>query len=95
MSQYYLQLNDSKTQLIVFGPSKVLNEIELHGVEIAPNTLVMFVPTVKNLGLVMDNQLVFDKQIVNLKKKFMLSYLMLSYLAQYQENPLPFESQTG
>ena len=29
----------------------------------------MFVPTVKNLGLVMDNQLVFDKQIVNLKKK--------------------------
>jgi len=69
MSQYYLQLNDSKTQLIVFGPRTVLNEIELHGVEIAPNTLVMFVPTVKNLGLVMDNQLVFDKQIVNLKKK--------------------------
>ena len=69
MSQYYLQLNDSKTQLIVFGPKKVLNEIELHGVEIAPNTLVMFVPTVKNLGLVMDNRLVFDKQIVNLKKK--------------------------
>ena len=29
----------------------------------------MFVPTVKNLGLVMDNRLVFDKQIVNLKKK--------------------------
>ena len=46
MSQYYLQLNDSKTQLIVFGPRKVLNEIELHGVEIAPNTLVMFEPTV-------------------------------------------------
>jgi hypothetical protein len=69
MSQYYLQLNDSKTQIIVFGPSRVLKEIEVNGVNISSETSVMFVPTVKNLGFLMDRTLTFEKQIVNLKKK--------------------------
>ena len=69
MSQYYLQLNDSKTQIIVFGPSRVLKEIEINGVNISSETSVMFVPTVKNLGFLMDRTLTFEKQIVNLKKK--------------------------
>ena len=37
MSYYYLQMNDSKTEIIVFGPSRVLSEIQIKGVYISSN----------------------------------------------------------
>ena len=68
MSQYYLKMNDSKTQFIVLGPSKVLKDIHIHGINIDPNTTIRFVSTVKNLGILMDQHLTFEDQIVKLKK---------------------------
>jgi hypothetical protein len=50
MNQYYLQLNDSKTQIIIFGSTRVLNDIQIHGVNFTSGAAVRFIPCVKNLG---------------------------------------------
>ena len=69
MNQYYLQLNDSKTQIIVFGSSRVLNAIKIHGTNFTSGTTVRFIPCVKNLGIQMDSNLTLANQVVNLKRK--------------------------
>ena len=69
MSYYYLQMNDSKTEIIVFGPSRVLSEIQIKGVNISSNTSLRFVNSVKNLGIHMDNALTMERQVIELKKK--------------------------
>ena len=68
MSSYYLKMNDSKTQVIIFGPTRVLNNVRIHGLNTV-GTSIRFISTVKNLGVMMDNHLTFEKQIVDLKKK--------------------------
>ena len=69
MDHYYLTLNDTKTQIIVFGPSKVLQQVVIHGVRLTSATNIRFVPVVKNLGVQMDNRLTFEKQVTSVKKK--------------------------
>ena len=69
MNQYYLQLNDQKTQIIVFGPPNVLRNININGVNISSGTTIRFVSTVKNLGVHMDSCLTMENQVVELKKK--------------------------
>ena len=68
MSQFFLQLNDSKTQIIVCGSNKVLKEIQIQGIHLTMGTTVRFINCVKNLGVQMDNQLTFEQQIVHLKQ---------------------------
>ena len=60
MNQYYLQLNDSKTQIIIFGSTRVLNDIQLHGVNFTTGASVRFVQCVKNLGIHMDSRLTLE-----------------------------------
>ena len=69
MSKFYLQLNDTKTQIIVVGTSRVLDSIDVNGITLCSGTTIRFIPTVKNLGIYMDNRLSFDKHVVDLKKK--------------------------
>ena len=68
MNRFYLQLNDSKTQIIVCGSSRVLSEIQMQGVHLTMGTTVRFASCVKNLGVQMDNHLTFEHQIVKLKQ---------------------------
>ena len=68
MNRFFLQLNDSKTQIIVCGPSKVLNEIQMQGVHLTMGTTVRFASCVKNLGVQMDSNLTFEQQVVHLKQ---------------------------
>ena len=68
MNRFYLQLNDSKTQIIICGSSKVLREIQMHGVHLTMGTTVRFASCVKNLGVQMDNHLTLEQQIVSLKQ---------------------------
>ena len=69
MNRFYLQMNDLKTQIIVFGSSKVLNQIQISGVNFDNGTSVRFINTVKNLGFHMDSSLTLQPQMVELKKK--------------------------
>ncbi|KAL5262659.1 hypothetical protein ACHWQZ_G008156 [Mnemiopsis leidyi] len=69
MADFYLAMNDSKTQIIVFGSTKVVNEISLKGVNLGGQTTVRFVTTVKNLGIQMDAGLTLDNHIMELKRK--------------------------
>ena len=70
---YFLSLNDSKTQIIIFGSSSVLREICIQGVYIGSDTTIRFVSTVKNLGIHMDANLTMGDHIVELKKKCFLT----------------------
>ena len=69
MQSYYLQLNSTKTQIIVFGPARILDEVLIGGVNISPGANIRFVSSVRNLGVQMDNMLTFDAHVTNLKKK--------------------------
>ena len=69
MSSYFLQMNDTKTQIIVCGPSTVLQEITLNGVILEGGTAIRFINTVKNLGIHMDSALTMNSHVMNLKKK--------------------------
>ena len=59
MLQYYLQLNESKTQIIVFESNKTLQSVVINGVNLLSGTTIRFVSVVKNLGVQMDNKLTF------------------------------------
>ena len=69
MNRYYLQLNDSKTQIALFGSSRILNLIKIRGINFATGMSIRFISHVKNLGIHMDSQLTLNKQVVELKKK--------------------------
>ena len=73
MRKYYLAMNDSKTQIIIFGPTSVLNEITINGLNIGCDTTIRFVSTVKNLGIYMDAALTMKDHITELKKKCFLT----------------------
>ena len=66
-------MNDSKTQIIVFGPMSVLREINIKGVNFGSDTTIRFVSTVKNLGIHMDSGLTMSNHVVELKKKCFLT----------------------
>ena len=68
MSNYYLQLNPGKTQIMVLGTSRILKLIEIHGIHLTENICIRFVSTTKNLGVMLDNRLSFKPHIMNLKK---------------------------
>ena len=69
MSNYFLMMNDPKTQIIVFGTTKVLKEVTIRGINLTSGSNIRFISTIKNLGIVMDDHLTFYKQVVLLKKK--------------------------
>ena len=69
MNQYYLQLNASKTQIIVFGTPSILKDIHIQGINLADGTSIRFVSTVKNLGVYMESCLSMEKQVMEVKKK--------------------------
>ena len=69
MNQYYLKLNDDKTQIIIFGSSRILNDIKIMGVHISVGIPILFKTTVKNLGVQMDNRLSMMQQVMEVKKR--------------------------
>ena len=69
MEQYYLKMNDAKTQIIVFGPSKILQQIHIGGVNFDEGISIRFIDSVKNLCVHMDSTLSMNTQVIELKKK--------------------------
>ena len=69
MDAHYLKLNPDKTEIIIFGPQKVLSKLNINGSFISSSICVRFVSTVKNLGFHLDATLSFKNQIKSLKSK--------------------------
>ena len=68
MTQYFLQCNGPKTQIILFGTPSILKTIHIGGIFLSQGILVRFISTVKNLGFLMDSSLTMSNQIMKLKK---------------------------
>ena len=71
MIENHLKLNDSKTEIIVFGSSKFKEQVSLHGTFLNSGKCLRFNDNVKYLGIFLDSMLSFDDQI---QKVTSLSY---------------------
>ena len=67
ISQYPLQLNGSKTHIIVLEPSKILKDISISGMAIT--SVIMHQCLVCFNCVLLDSHLNFDQQIISLKNK--------------------------
>ena len=68
----FLHLNPDKTKAIYFGSRTFVNRLNkqnLPGVKINEGTLVAFVHEVKSLGLILDNALTWESQVIATEKK--------------------------
>ncbi len=55
----FLQLNESKSDVVIFGPPKLAKLLSVH-----PDPLVTNINTqVRNLGVIFDSELKFDRQV--------------------------------
>ena len=63
MNNHYLKLNDSKTEIIVFGSSKFKDQLTLNGTFLDSGQCIRFTDNVKYLGVWFDSLLDMDNQI--------------------------------
>lgn len=68
MTDFCLQLNPSKTQIMVLGPQRILNKISLHGIQLTDSVCVRFTCSTKSLGILIDETLSFKQHIIKLKQ---------------------------
>ena len=63
-NSYFLKLNPSKTQIIVFGPKVIRDAVSIHGIFIDYNdTCIRFSNVVQNLGVLFDKEMTFSHQV--------------------------------
>ena len=67
MSNHYLLLNPTKTELIVFGSPIMLSSLKIHGVLLPGGVCIRLSPVVKNLGFSLDSTMSFKTQAANVK----------------------------
>ena len=65
MNEFFLGLNSSKTKILVVAPPSVQNNILVKGTFI-DGRCIRFVDSAKNLGIIIDNELLFEDQIKKL-----------------------------
>jgi len=68
MTDFYLQLNPDKTQIMVLGPQRVLSKISLHGIQLTNDVCIRFTSSSKSLGIHIDESLSFKDHIIKLKR---------------------------
>ena len=92
MKGHFLRLNPDKTKIIIFGPERVLEKINIHGAVLDCGTVVRFSEEVKNLGVVFDNKLTFKSQVASVTRKCLYNirciYKMKSFLSRDQKKIL-------
>jgi len=67
MTDHFLLLNPTKTEIIVFGSKRLLSELEIGGVFLKPSVCIRLVNVTKNLGFTLDSSLTLNPQIKKLK----------------------------
>ena len=82
MNKYFLQLNTNKTKILVVMPPSQSRKILIHGTFINGNC-VRFVPSAKNLGVILDDELTFKHQIQKVMKSCFLTIRKLSRIKNF------------
>ena len=76
MAQNYLQVNESKGEIILFGSPSTVDKISTDLGSLAP----LVKPQVRNLGVIFDSELKFNKQINSVVKSCFFQLRMISKL---------------
>ena len=67
MSDYFLCINPNKTKILIISPPSLRETIVIQGTFIDSNC-IRFVNSAKNLGVILDNDLSFERQINSVVK---------------------------
>ena len=62
MNSHFLKINTTKTEIVLFHPEKISNEVIIKGV-ILGEQCIRFSKEVKNVGIILDHHLNLDRQI--------------------------------
>ena len=82
MDQHFLKLNESKTEVIIFGSGSCLNNNIIGGTILSSGHCLRFSSIVKYLGVTFDNYINFDKHITNISS---LCYLFIRNLSSFRK----------
>ena len=82
MKTFFLKLNSSKSQIIIFSPANLSNQVHIDNVKLSNGTNIKITNTVTNLGIKLDSQLTFAPQINSLCSH---SYQLLRNLYSVQK----------
>jgi hypothetical protein len=77
MNEYFLRLNASKTKILVIIPPSLRKSINIRGTFINGDC-IRFVHSAKNLGVLLDDELSFERQILKVVKVCFFSIRTLS-----------------
>ena len=77
MNEYFLRLNASKTKILIIMPPSLSSTIVIRGTFINEKC-VRFVHSAKNLGVILDDELSFQKHIIKVVKSCFFSIRTLS-----------------
>ncbi len=77
MANNFLQLNNEKTEVIIFGPSKIRNSIVSNLDSLTPYV------TSRNVGVIFDSELCLEKQISSVVKN---SFYQLRIISRLKSN---------
>ena len=84
MNTYFLKLNAGKTQMIVFGPSSIRNDVTINGIFIDyNNTCIRFRNVVKNLGVFLDSDMSYAHQINSCVSSVFLTIKSISKISSF------------
>ena len=82
MNDHFLQLNQDKTKILVIAPPSLKREIRIGGMFLDAKC-IRFVDSAKNLGVILDAELSFDKQINKVAKSCFNSIRKLSSIKHF------------
>ena len=82
MNEYFLRLNQDKTKILVIAPPSIRKEIIIGGVFLN-NTCIRFVDSAKNLGFILDSELVFDQHVNKVVKACYMVIRQLSSIKSF------------
>ena len=85
MNTFFVKLNESKTNIIVFAPKRIEKDITINGLFI-DNKCIRFSNVVENLGVLLDNQLTFKQQITKCTQSCYMSIKKISSVKSFLDS---------
>ena len=82
MNHFFLCLNASKTKILIIAPPSIRNEIVMKGTFIN-DKCIRFVTSAKNLGVILDEELSFEKHITHVVKGCFCTIRSLTKIKAY------------